>query len=657
MFLPKKKTSRTRIFTPETLEKITSLHIQGYRKSEICEELSIKVNSFEKALSQNRIVLPVLPSTPNHRAISTKSSRAVFDNNFGMGKSCSNVLERVLASRIGSSATTTFDNHIDLSHGGLLLALPALLACGLLRYVSRFDSVTGYYTPTHVLLSLAFLVLLRINRLEQSDRVCSGELGRCMGLDRIPEVKVLRKRIARFCEASDVDEWASQLSNDWMKGDDQLEGVLYIDGHVNLYYGDQVEMPKRFVSRMRLCMSGSTDYWVNNQIGQPFFVISKTINDGLIKAITEDIIPRLNRDVPNQPTESELKENEQLHRYMIVFDREGYSIDFFEELAHQRIAFCTYKKNVKEDWDDSEFSDYEIITPNGDKENVLLAERETVLSGPKEKGKPEKKITVREIRKKSASGHQTSVITTNYVLSIVQICIYMFSRWCQEIFFKYMIESFDIDSITSYMKSSIPGTSLVINPQYKELDRQHKKILSLLNANKKKFAEITLQDKELSEKQMEQFMNKKSDKKNEIDDLEKQKEAIIQLKKNTQKKILFSDLNEDQQFDTSVNERKFFLDIIKIIAFRAETSMCNIIKILMSSPEQARSLMRKLYSADADIETDNVNNNLTVKIHNTNHWIDDKILQNLCDNLNETQTVFPGTNLIIQYKLVTALIP
>ena len=74
----------------------------------------------------------------------------------------------------------------------------------------------------------------------------------------------------------------------------------------------------------------------------------------------------------------------------------------------------------------------------------------------------------------------------------------------------------------------------------------------------------------------------------------------------------------------------------------------------MSAPEQARTLMRKLYSSDADIETDNVNNILTVKIHNTNHWADDKILQSLCDNLNETQTVFPGTNLTIHYKLVTS---
>ena len=166
-------------------------------------------------------------------------------------------------------------NHFDLSYGGLLLTLPSLLSCGLLRHVSRFEHVSGYYTASQVFISLAFLMLLRVNKLEQTDTVPAGELGRCLGLDRIPEVKTLRKRIALFCQASNVEEWASLLSRDWMEADEALEGVLYVDGHVNLYYGKQVQMPKRFVSRLRLCMSGSTDYRVNDQMGAPFLLSIK----------------------------------------------------------------------------------------------------------------------------------------------------------------------------------------------------------------------------------------------------------------------------------------------------------------------------------------------------------------------------------------------
>ena len=83
-----------------------------------------------------------------------------------------------------------------------------------------------------------------------------------------------------------------ELSRDWMK-QDVIDGVLYVDGHVKIYYGRSIEMPKRYVSQMRLCFSGSTDYQVNGAIGQPYFVVHKTINEGMIKTITEDIIPEL----------------------------------------------------------------------------------------------------------------------------------------------------------------------------------------------------------------------------------------------------------------------------------------------------------------------------------------------------------------------------
>jgi hypothetical protein len=616
--------------------------------------MSILKNTFLKAVSQGRLSLPSLPVELYHSDISTKSSRSVLDNSTGMGKSCTNELSRVLASCAGIPADPTFGNHLDLSHGGLLLTVPSLIACGLLRHISRFESVSGYYTATQVFLSLAFLMLLRKIKLEQTDTVSVGELGRCLGLDRIPDVKTLRKRIDLFCRVTDVEEWLSLLSRDWMQADESLDGVLYVDGHVNLYYGSQTQMPKRFVSRLRLCMSGSTDYWVNSSLGEPFFVVHKTINEGMIKVLQEDIIPRLNTDVPNQPTESELAASDNLYRYMLVFDREGYSIEFFEFLAEQRIAFCTYRKNVDEDWSEDEFTDYEVITISGETETMQLAERETILSGTRKKGENQKQVTVREIRKKTASGHQTSIITTNRLMTMVQIAVYMFARWGQEIFFKYMSESFGIDSITSYFKNPVPDMSPIVNPKYRELDRQHKQITTRITNLKVKYAGITLQNKEMSEREIERFTKKKGDLQMEIEDLEKQRVDIIAQKKATDKKILFKDLDENQKFTTSINERKFFLDAIKIIAYRAETALCNIIKKQMASPEQARTLIRKLYSADADIELDQTNSALIVKLHRTNHWADDKIMEYLCEQLNETETVFPATKLTCQFKMVTS---
>jgi len=50
-------------------------------------------------------------------------------------------------------------------------------------------------------------------------------------------------------------------------------------------------------------------------------------------------------------------------------------------------------------------------------------------------GKPQESIEVREIRKLCSSGHQTSIISNNFELSITDIGVYMFARWCQENWF------------------------------------------------------------------------------------------------------------------------------------------------------------------------------------------------------------------------------
>ena len=88
---------------------------------------------------------------------------------------------------------------------------------------------------------------------------------------------------------------------------------------------------------MRLSLSGTTDYWVNDALGQPFFVINKTISKGLISTIKEDFIDRFIQDVPNQPSDDELLKDKYKSRFMLVFDREGYSPNFFPDFDSK---FC-----------------------------------------------------------------------------------------------------------------------------------------------------------------------------------------------------------------------------------------------------------------------------------------------------------------------------
>ena len=196
----------------------------------------------------------------------------------------------------------------------------------------------------------------------------------------------------------------------------------------------------RYVSRERLCLRGMTDYWVNDQQGRPFFVITTPLTSGLLEMLRSEIVPRLLKEVPGQPTPQELDADGLLHRFTLVFDREGYSPEFFKQMwQRHRIACMTYNKYPKQDWSEEEFQKRTAVGPHGEEVTMKLAERGTYLG---EKGKG---LWVRELRKLSGTGHQTAVISTEHRAEASSLGVRMFSRWCQENFFRYMMQHFNTD--------------------------------------------------------------------------------------------------------------------------------------------------------------------------------------------------------------------
>jgi len=98
-------------------------------------------------------------------------------------------------------------------------------------------------------------------------------------------------------------------------------------------------------------LRGVTDYWVNDGIGRPFFVVEKSVDPGLLQTLEYDIVPRLLDQVPNQPSDAQLESDATLTRFVMVFDREGYSPAFFERMWHNhRIGCVTYHKHPGKDW-------------------------------------------------------------------------------------------------------------------------------------------------------------------------------------------------------------------------------------------------------------------------------------------------------------------
>jgi transposase len=632
------------VLKPDVLEKAQILLDQGNLKQEVAEELGVKYDTLRKAVSDGRLHEPELHAV-------TKSSRNIIDTAASeeMGTACTRVVDRVLASTgKGDGAVTKFETCLDVPKGGVLCALPSLLSNGLLNGAEKIlGKVKGYYSLFHILLLLGFMFLCRIKTMEKLRGYAPGEFGKLLGLDRIPEVRCLRKKLDDISSHDAADYWAAHLCKHWLDSEPDIAGTLYVDGHVSVYHGSKTKLPRKYVSRQRLCLRGTTDYWVNDAIGRPFFVVEKAVDPGLVKTLKEDIIPRLLEDVPDQPTDTELENNPHLYRFIIVFDREGYSPEFFIEMWQQyRIACISYHKFPGKNWNEDDFEEYKVTMPSGEIVEMILCEKESLV------GSGKKAIWMREVRKLTKSGHQTSIISTAFGLDRKDVSAKMLSRWCQENFFKYMMQHFDIDQINAYGTRDFSDTEMVVNPVWRKLNRNKNSIAGKLNYSRANFTKMTMHpETEKNSAKYEKWLKKKGELLEEIRDYEYQLEEIKQKLKQTDKHIPWIQLNDEDKFYQLPAGRMRLIETVKMIAYRAETTMVGLLIESNVDSSAARRLLQDLFLTEADIIPASENNQLHIRVHSASRPAVNRVLLRLFKSLNDAEIKYPGTDLTLVYEL------
>jgi hypothetical protein len=562
-FYSPRATRGASVMTPEVTAAAQQLLAESWSPREVADHLGLKLDTLRKAIQQGRLTKPA-PSQPRERthektpapqpAVATdKSTRAALDAAAEMGTACTRPDERVMAA-LGSlnGASIVFETCHDVSFGGVLCALPALAENGLFRHIHDcLAKLRGYYSTLHVIVLLAHMALCRIKAVEQLQYQPPGELGKLLGLDRVPEVRCLRRKLAALSFDDGPTKWAGLLSRDWLEAAPELAGALYVDGHVRLYHGSLTALPKRYVARQRLCLRGITDYWVNDVLGQPFFAVERPIDHGLLEALKTDIVPRLLQDVPGQPSAAELEADRYRDRFVILFDREGYSPEFFKEMWQtHRIACITYHKYPKDDWPTTEFDEIETTLPGGERVSLRLAERGTWI-GDKKSG-----LWVREVRKLTTSGHQVSLISTAYSGSAREDSVRLFSRWSQENFFHYMMQHFAIDLLNEYGTEEIPETKRpVVNPRWRALDRQKRSVKSKLTHRQARFAALVLHP-ESNESGQAKWEKHKAELMEEIEQFEHELAGIDGQLKTTPSHLDWDKLPENDKFQRLAPSRK-----------------------------------------------------------------------------------------------------
>ena len=492
-------------------------------------------------------------------------------------------------------------------------------------------------------MALAFLALARVKSMEALRHEPPGEWGKLLGLDRIPEVKTLREKIGLLCGPSGrVQGWSGTLSREWMEINSQGVGTVYIDGHVRVYHGGLTKLPRRYVAREKLCLRGTTDYWVNAMDGQPFFVVTQTVDPGLGKVLVEQIVPRLLEDLPGQPGKAQLEADPLLSRFTVIFDRAGYSPDKIADLKAQRIAIITYHKFPEGQWAVEEFAPRRVRLVSGEEVEMELAERGTQLSN---------ELWVREVRNRESNGHQTAMISTDYRRCLDQVAVALFARWCQENFFKYMEEHYDLDRLIEYGTEPLPDSTVVVNPAWRTLDKQVRRENLSLQRDQGMFGALTLPI-ETSSQQTQEVIDQKAKLMASIQSRQIQVADLKAQRKQTPKHVQLKELPEAERFTQLRTDKKHFIDTIKILAYRAETALMYVVREKLSHKDEARAVVRQILDSAVDLRPDKEQKTLTVRLHRLSTAAQDQALEYLCQELNETETAYPRTELRLVYEVI-----
>jgi transposase len=509
---------------------------------------------------------------------------------------------------------------------GVLLALPCLVESGLFRIGRKLYGEVGpaFYGLRTTLLTLLLMALLRIKRPEHLKERDPAAFGRLLGLDRAPEVKTLRRRLTRLAAHHCAEQLGAELARLRVDQRGHLMGFLYIDGHVRAYHGQRAISSKAYVARRHLAMPASTDYWINDRSGDPLLVITGEVDAALTKAL-----PRLLREVRDLVGE---------RRVTIVFDRGGWSPKLFDTMIKDGFDLLTYRKGRCRHINERRFIARHAELDGCRVDYLLHDQPVRFLKG---------KLRLRQVTRLCDTGHQTQVITSRCDLRDIEVAYRMFDRWRQENFFKYMREEFLLDALVDYQIEPEDPTRSVPNPERRALDKEIRTARADLAKLEREYGAAAADNAEQRRSTMRGFKIAHGRLGKLLRTARARVARLFEQRRDVAKRIEVRDLNERAVVKLAT-ERKHLTDIIKMVAYQAESDLVTLLRPHYARVDQeGRTLLHELFVAAGDIRVCDSELHITLAPLSSPHRT--HATQALCEMLDQTATIFPGSRLRIRF--------
>jgi hypothetical protein len=281
-------------------------------------------------------------------------------------------------------------------------------------------------------------------------------LGRVLGLDRAPEVKTIRRKLAELAAAGKAADLIMALARRHAAARPDALGFLDVDGHARVYYGTRT-VQKTHVARLKFPAAATMETWVTDSGGDPVFMVVAGPSDSLAGELRR-LLPQLRGIVGGG------------RRVTVCFDRGGWSPALFADITAAGFDLLTWRKGPAPDLPADAFTTITCTDDRGRAHEYDLADTTAEL-GISEGPRKGQTVTLRQVTRRvparAGGTRQIHALTSRTDLPAGEVCWRLSSRWREENYFRYARTRFALDALDSYAAAPDDPDRMVPNPARK----------------------------------------------------------------------------------------------------------------------------------------------------------------------------------------------
>ena len=434
------------------------------------------------------------------------------------------------------------------------------------------------YAHFEVMEAIIFGLNIGLRSIEAHKLVNSKDLGFLLGLTSSPDEVTIRRRFDRLAEYKLSEDLIDYFANLFLTLGFIDREVFFIDGHFLPYYGLKA-LAKGYFTVRRQALKGNEIYVVSDLKGRPLFSITEGCDVDFRPIIERAALKLIDLGIP---------------RPLLVFDRGGYGVHFFNRLI-EKADFITWAKYLKKE----ELKDLEYTSCVRFKDSkYLIAEKkktikESVTTAQKEGRKEPASLQVRMVVFKEINGGPpVAIYTSDHKKAAGDIAYFMLSRWGEsENFFKEIMSIYNFNYHPGYDIRELDEQPFVDNPEVKTIKKTIKGI-------KQKIGQLVF-EKLKTEEKLRNRKDTRLDKKltnlqNEIEDFNQELINFTSKLEEIPDKISITELLQDKVMSKANLEKKKLYDLLQMIAFHSREHLIQIFRSCYKDPRDVKQVLTRI---------------------------------------------------------------